>query len=237
MQIISPFDVYLNSTLVLQEYEVWRLITNFFYFGKLGVRLTSWLVSAHYCYDMSVGFGVFISLHYPLQSIMLSFIMIFTYLKSPVWLSSSWEYWEMFILQISTFCSICSFWQGTVSFLRRHRSEVVQQISFLCSFLEEQFSPPLWLGVAYLHLLPRLLISSSLATRSHLWWYVVPPVILLVDFPVHYNFCVSICTLSDSSNHVVSSQSTCCNWVIWSKQFVCCTCQSLYVYSLLYSVL
>lgn len=53
VQIISPFDVYLNSTLVLQEYEVWRLITNFFYFGKLGIHLTSLLVLAHYRYNTS----------------------------------------------------------------------------------------------------------------------------------------------------------------------------------------
>lgn len=38
-QVITPFDVYLNSKLVIQDYEVWRLITNFFYFGKLGSYL------------------------------------------------------------------------------------------------------------------------------------------------------------------------------------------------------
>ena len=38
-QVISAYDVYLNSTLVIQEYQVWRLITNFFYFGKLGMYL------------------------------------------------------------------------------------------------------------------------------------------------------------------------------------------------------
>lgn len=39
LQVITPFDVYLNSKLVIQDYEVWRLITNFFYFGKLGSYL------------------------------------------------------------------------------------------------------------------------------------------------------------------------------------------------------
>ncbi len=36
MQVISPLHVYLNSTRVVEHYEVWRLVSNFFYFGKLG---------------------------------------------------------------------------------------------------------------------------------------------------------------------------------------------------------
>jgi hypothetical protein len=34
-QIITPFNVYFNSKLIMAG-EVWRLLTNFFYFGNLG---------------------------------------------------------------------------------------------------------------------------------------------------------------------------------------------------------
>ena len=36
-QVISPLNVYFNSKLIFQEYELWRLVTNFFFFGSLGV--------------------------------------------------------------------------------------------------------------------------------------------------------------------------------------------------------
>jgi len=36
-QLISPLNVYFNSKLIFQEYELWRLVTNFFFFGSLGV--------------------------------------------------------------------------------------------------------------------------------------------------------------------------------------------------------
>ena len=36
-QLISPLNVYFNSKLIFHEYELWRLVTNFFFFGALGV--------------------------------------------------------------------------------------------------------------------------------------------------------------------------------------------------------
>ena len=36
VQIISPYDLYLSPKLVVKQYEFWRLITNFFFFGKMG---------------------------------------------------------------------------------------------------------------------------------------------------------------------------------------------------------
>jgi Derlin-2/3 len=36
MQIITPFNIYFNWKLIFQKYELWRLFTNFFYFGSLG---------------------------------------------------------------------------------------------------------------------------------------------------------------------------------------------------------
>ena len=35
-QIISPYHLYLNPKLVVQQYEIWRLVTNFLYFRKMG---------------------------------------------------------------------------------------------------------------------------------------------------------------------------------------------------------
>ncbi|KAG0569141.1 hypothetical protein M758_6G063700 [Ceratodon purpureus] len=50
LEVISAYDVYLNSTLVIQEYQVWRLITNFFYFGKLDLDfLFHMFFLARYC--------------------------------------------------------------------------------------------------------------------------------------------------------------------------------------------
>lgn len=37
-QIITPFNVYYNAKLIFQKGEVWRLLTNFFFFGNLGER-------------------------------------------------------------------------------------------------------------------------------------------------------------------------------------------------------
>lgn len=36
LQIISPHNLYLNPILVVKQYQLWRLITNFLYFRKIG---------------------------------------------------------------------------------------------------------------------------------------------------------------------------------------------------------
>lgn len=38
LQIISPFNIYFNARLIFQKGEVWRLLTNFMFFGSLGER-------------------------------------------------------------------------------------------------------------------------------------------------------------------------------------------------------
>jgi hypothetical protein len=35
-QVITPFNVYFNTHLIFKKGEVWRLLTNFFFFGNLG---------------------------------------------------------------------------------------------------------------------------------------------------------------------------------------------------------
>jgi Derlin-2/3 len=37
VQLITPFHIYFNTRLITQRREVWRLFTNFFYFGSLGL--------------------------------------------------------------------------------------------------------------------------------------------------------------------------------------------------------
>jgi Derlin-2/3 len=50
LEVISPLHVYLNSTRVVEHYEVWRLVSNFFYFGKLDLDfLFHMFFLARYC--------------------------------------------------------------------------------------------------------------------------------------------------------------------------------------------
>eukprot|EP00775_Hariotina_reticulata_P007038 gene7038-7252_t len=37
LEIITPFNVYFNAQLIFKKGEVWRLLTNFFFFGNLGL--------------------------------------------------------------------------------------------------------------------------------------------------------------------------------------------------------
>jgi Derlin-2/3 len=37
LEIITPFNVYFNTKLIIDKWEVWRLFTNFLYFGNLGL--------------------------------------------------------------------------------------------------------------------------------------------------------------------------------------------------------
>lgn len=36
LEIISPFQIYFNPDLILKKWEIWRLVTNFCYFGTVG---------------------------------------------------------------------------------------------------------------------------------------------------------------------------------------------------------
>ena len=37
LELISPFSVYFNARLIVQKFQVWRIFTNFFFFGSLGL--------------------------------------------------------------------------------------------------------------------------------------------------------------------------------------------------------
>ncbi|KAF2576683.1 hypothetical protein F2Q70_00002582 [Brassica cretica] len=48
LDIISPYSLYLNPTLVVKQHQYWRLVTNFLYFRKMvalvyGVFVLKWL--------------------------------------------------------------------------------------------------------------------------------------------------------------------------------------------------
>ncbi|TYH13982.1 hypothetical protein ES288_A06G182200v1 [Gossypium darwinii] len=45
LEIISPYHLYLNPKLVVKHYQFWRLITNFLYFRKMGLKLVHKLSS------------------------------------------------------------------------------------------------------------------------------------------------------------------------------------------------
>eukprot|EP00252_Welwitschia_mirabilis_P017261 TRINITY_DN3826_c0_g1_i2.p1 TRINITY_DN3826_c0_g1~~TRINITY_DN3826_c0_g1_i2.p1 ORF type:complete len:241 (+),score=24.05 TRINITY_DN3826_c0_g1_i2:206-928(+) len=50
LEIISPYHLYLNTTRIVNQYEFWRLITNFFFFGKMDLDfLFHMFFLARYC--------------------------------------------------------------------------------------------------------------------------------------------------------------------------------------------
>ncbi|KAJ9562909.1 hypothetical protein OSB04_008069 [Centaurea solstitialis] len=50
LEIISPYNLYLNPRLVIKQYQIWRLITNFLYFRKMDLDfLFHMFFLARYC--------------------------------------------------------------------------------------------------------------------------------------------------------------------------------------------
>ena len=50
LELISPFSVYFNARLIVQKFQLWRLVTNFFFFGSLGLDfLFHMFFLARYC--------------------------------------------------------------------------------------------------------------------------------------------------------------------------------------------
>ncbi|KAG6474820.1 derlin-2.2-like [Zingiber officinale] len=50
LEIISPHNLYLNSTRIVEQYEIWRLVTNFFFFRKMDLDfLFHMFFLARYC--------------------------------------------------------------------------------------------------------------------------------------------------------------------------------------------
>jgi len=50
LEIISPFSVYFNARLIFRKLQVWRLFTNFFFFGHMGLDfLFHMFFLARYC--------------------------------------------------------------------------------------------------------------------------------------------------------------------------------------------
>ncbi|GBG88812.1 hypothetical protein CBR_g48427 [Chara braunii] len=50
LEVISPLSVYFNYTLIVRKFQIWRLFTNFFYFGELGLDfIVHMFFLARYC--------------------------------------------------------------------------------------------------------------------------------------------------------------------------------------------
>ncbi|XP_070390763.1 derlin-3 isoform X3 [Dermacentor albipictus] len=56
LDIISPFQLYFNPTLIIKHYQVWRLITTFLFFGTLGFAFFfNMLFTVRYCRMLEEG--------------------------------------------------------------------------------------------------------------------------------------------------------------------------------------
>jgi len=56
LDVISPFSVYFNSSLILYRLQLWRLVTNFFFFGSLGLDFVFHMFFlARYCRMLEEG--------------------------------------------------------------------------------------------------------------------------------------------------------------------------------------
>ncbi|KAF0022616.1 hypothetical protein F2P81_025242 [Scophthalmus maximus] len=36
LEVVGPFQLYFNPELIIRRYQIWRLVTNFLFFGSLG---------------------------------------------------------------------------------------------------------------------------------------------------------------------------------------------------------
>lgn len=56
LQVISPFYLYFNTKLIVYKHEYWRLLTNFLYFGNVGIDLIFHLFFLlRYCKSLEEG--------------------------------------------------------------------------------------------------------------------------------------------------------------------------------------
>lgn len=56
LEVITPFNVYFNAKLIFKNGEVWRLFTNFFYFGSLGIDFVFHMFFLYrYCRSLEEG--------------------------------------------------------------------------------------------------------------------------------------------------------------------------------------
>eukprot|EP00217_Crustomastix_stigmatica_P014534 CAMPEP_0183801916 /NCGR_PEP_ID=MMETSP0803_2-20130417/29073_1 /TAXON_ID=195967 /ORGANISM="Crustomastix stigmata, Strain CCMP3273" /LENGTH=212 /DNA_ID=CAMNT_0026046647 /DNA_START=129 /DNA_END=763 /DNA_ORIENTATION=- len=56
LELISPFSVYFNAKLIFRKFQVWRLFTNFFFFGSLGLDFVFHMFFlARYCRMLEEG--------------------------------------------------------------------------------------------------------------------------------------------------------------------------------------
>uniref|UniRef100_A0A3B3ZGQ9 Derlin n=1 Tax=Periophthalmus magnuspinnatus TaxID=409849 RepID=A0A3B3ZGQ9_9GOBI len=61
LEIITPFQLYFNPDLILRNYQVWRLITNFLFFGPVGFNFLFNMIFLYpfYAFAQFILFGIF----------------------------------------------------------------------------------------------------------------------------------------------------------------------------------
>ncbi|KAK3084358.1 hypothetical protein FSP39_012158 [Pinctada imbricata] len=56
LDIITPFQIYFNPDLIFKKYQIWRLVTNFMYFGPIGFNFLFNMIFAYrYCRMLEEG--------------------------------------------------------------------------------------------------------------------------------------------------------------------------------------
>eukprot|EP00697_Spironema_sp_BW2_P000940 gnl/Spiro4/11286_TR5949_c0_g1_i1.p1 gnl/Spiro4/11286_TR5949_c0_g1~~gnl/Spiro4/11286_TR5949_c0_g1_i1.p1 ORF type:complete len:249 (-),score=56.65 gnl/Spiro4/11286_TR5949_c0_g1_i1:104-793(-) len=57
MDLVTPFNLYFNSSLIFKKYELWRLLTNFFFFGYFGLDfIFHMFFFTRFCRSLEEGF-------------------------------------------------------------------------------------------------------------------------------------------------------------------------------------
>lgn len=56
LEVVSPFQLYFNPTLILRQYQLWRLATTFLFFGTIGFSfLFNMIFTYRYCRMLEEG--------------------------------------------------------------------------------------------------------------------------------------------------------------------------------------
>ncbi|CAG5129398.1 unnamed protein product [Candidula unifasciata] len=56
LDLVSPFQIYFNPELIFRQYQLWRLVTSFLYFGPIGFNLLFNMIFAYrYCRMLEEG--------------------------------------------------------------------------------------------------------------------------------------------------------------------------------------
>lgn len=116
LDIVSPFQLYFNPTLIVLHYQLWRLVTTFLFFGTIGFNfLFNMTFTYRYCRMLEEG---------SFRGKSSDFIMMFIFGGALMIVSKWWRYWiaadkttflliffrMYFFCRYLHFSLICCFW-------------------------------------------------------------------------------------------------------------------------------